>query len=117
MGKQIQTAPASSTVMTMEDGQQIELTLNWSALQRLRARRRDLYKSASRIILQGTDDIVAMGEVVYAAHLCSLYQSGHADEDAPGQKEFMANLPDIMSVMIAFNQLVDPKGKAASAGR
>ena len=111
--------PTRGTMLPFElaDGTKVELTLNWGALQRLRAHDREVYKTASKVIMAGTDDILAMADVMYAAYLCGLYQSRGDAEERISRKDFTALLPDPFQTMKAFNDLMDPKGIAASGSR
>lgn len=105
--------PATTTVV-MADGREETLCLSFAALWQLKTKRPNEYKTVNRILVKGTEDIMDYLSLLYAAYLCANLER---IEGCEGFLDFSARAPEFNAVMLAVNELISPKKRAASATR
>ena len=100
--------------LELENGEIVQLTLNFGKLLNVRAKRKDVYDRYNNIMMNGSKDILDSATVVYVAYLCGLENM----EDAMSEEEFMTLLPPYTNVTInLFVELTRPKKQTDSEER
>lgn len=105
------------TTMVMADGSEVEMTLNYARLYRLRSVERfsDLYARFNNIQLNGFSDELDPVTTLYVGYLCA--NVDEIDECMP-EEEFYALVQENRAVIMnAWKRLVYPKELTASAKR
>ena len=102
----------ATTSLVMADGREETLVLSFAALWQLKTRRPNEYKTVSRILVQGSDDVMDYLSLLYAAYLCAHLEDL---EGCEGFRKFADRAPEVNAVMLAANELVSPKKRTASA--
>ena len=97
--------------LELENGEIVQLTLNFGKLLNVRAKRKDIYDRYNKIMMDGSTDILDSATVVYVAYLCGLDNL----EEAMSEEEFMTLLPPYTNVTInLFIELTRPKKQTDS---
>lgn len=101
------------TTLELEDGQRVELVLNFATLYKVRGLKKEIYEKYNRIITQGQKDIMDIVTILYMAYLCANINNLDV---CMSEMEFMESLP-YNPVMLAkkCNELTEPKKKKDSA--
>lgn len=103
---------SSMSQLSLENGEVVNLTLNFAALYKLRSIKKDLYDKYNKIIMTGAADLFDTVTVLYTAYLCANIN----DVDACMEYEaFLEKLPYTPRELVSkANELVSPKKKKVS---
>lgn len=108
--------------LTLQNGETVELTLNFRYLNDLRAKRPEAAEgpwNAMKVAMGGgKDDMIWPSiQAIYAAYLCGTIKAGTLDE-AYSYDDFLEQLPEDPAVIITtVNELLSPNQAGGSAGR
>lgn len=96
----------------LENGQEVELILNFSTLYKIRGLKKESYEKYNKIIIQGQKDVMDIVTILYMAYLCANINNLDA---CMNEMEFMDNLPyDPGMLSRKCNELIMPKKKKDS---
>lgn len=78
--------------LELENGEIVQLTLNFGKLLNVRAKRKDIYKRYNKVMMDGPEDVFDNVIILYTAYLC-----GADDIDnCKSEEEFTNLLPPYM---------------------
>lgn len=99
------------TEIELNDGEKINLTLNFSKLLEVRNKRKEVYKRYNEIVMDGVKDSFDSADVLYTAYLCALDNP----EKGMSREAFLEKLPPYPAYInnIMF-ELMQPKKKTDS---
>lgn len=98
-----------------EDGQKIDLTLNYARLYKLKATDSEAYAAYNQVMTKGAKDEFDNIRILYTGYLCAYLAENAKTEGAMDFEEFMSILPpDRDIVMGAVAMLIAPKKAKAS---
>ena len=85
--------------LTLENGETVQLTLNFGKLLNVRAKKKDIYKKYNKIMMDGPEDVFDNVVILYTAYLCGLDNI----DNSMSEEEFTQLIPPYISQV---NQLV-----------
>lgn len=101
----------------LETGEEVNLTLTFYFLLKLKTGHKEQYEAYNRIMTKGPQDEFDNITLLYTAYLCGLLAEDRYD-DAMTEEEFICSLaPDREEIGKALGALVAPKKAKASATR
>lgn len=78
--------------LELENGEIVQLTLNFGKLLNVRAKRKDIYKRYNKVMMDGPEDVFDNVIIVYTAYLCGLDDI----DNCKSEEEFTKLLPPYM---------------------
>ncbi len=71
MSKEINNLKTTNMEFELNDGEKINLIINFSLLYQLRSKNKSIYDKYSKTILVGSEDLFDFIQIIYVAYLCA----------------------------------------------
>lgn len=103
---------SSMLKLELENGEEINLTLNFAALYKLRAEKKDVYEKYNKVVITGGEEIFDTVDILYTAYLCANIKDISACME---YEEFIEKLPYApRKIAEKVRELMSPKKKKVS---
>lgn len=98
---------SSVYVLELQNGEKVNLTLNFAALYKLRAKDRAMYDRYNKIITNGVKDELENTQIIYTAYVCA-----NLDNEKMSFEDFIEVIPfDREIINDAIFSLITPQKK------
>ena len=81
--------------LPLENGETVNLTLNFSKLMSVRSKKKEVYKRYNKIMMDGPQDVFDNTLILYVAYLCGLEDM----ENAMSEHDFIQLLPPYIQMV------------------
>lgn len=109
MSKEINNLKTTNMEFELNDGEKINLVINFSLLYQLRSKNKSIYDKYSKTILVGSEDLFDFIQIIYVAYLCANIDSL---ENCMSFDTFIEKMPnDVRKIAEVAGELTQPKKK------